>query len=326
MEIGENAHEIRGRAELLRYRAIPKAVRPMNLDLSVPARILELIREEGLPPGSHLPAQMLADRLRISRSPVNQALGVLHEKGLLHREPNRGYFLATEIEAPAAQLAEELGLDDGGSVSAIYFRIAEDRLQGLLPDTFSETLLKQRYELTSAQLQALLHRMSQEGWVQKKPGYGWEFSPMLTTPESLLQSYRLRLALEPAALLEPGYHIAPEVLARCRAAEIHLLEGGIKTDSADQIHERGVRFHEALVEGSGNPFFIDSIRRVNRVRRLLSYRSTQDRKRYKQHCEQHLAILDLLEQERNEEAAEALREHLSATLRNMEKIRRILKP
>ena len=29
----------------------------MNLDLSVPVRILELIREEGLAPGSHLPAQ-----------------------------------------------------------------------------------------------------------------------------------------------------------------------------------------------------------------------------------------------------------------------------
>jgi DNA-binding GntR family transcriptional regulator len=185
----------------------------------------------------------------------------------------------------------------------------------------SETLLKQRYGLTAAELQALLHRMAQEGWVQKKPGYGWEFSPMLTTPESLLQSYRMRLALEPAALLEPGYHIAPEVLARCRAAEIHLLEGGIKTDTADQIHERGVRFHEALVEGSGNPFFIDAIRRVNRVRRLLSYRSTQDRKRYKQ----HLAILDLLEQGRNEEAAQALREHLAATLRNMQKIAKILK-
>ena len=296
----------------------------MNLDLSVPARILDLIREEGLTPGSHLPAQMLADRLRISRSPINQALGVLHDKGVLHREPNRGYFLATEIEAPAAQLAEELGLEDAGSGSGVYFRIADDRLKGLLPDTVSESLLKQRYQLTSAQLQALLHRMAQEGWVQKKPGYGWEFSPMLTTPESLLQSYRMRLALEPAALMEPGYHIAPEVLARCRAAEIHLLEGGIDTDTPDQIHERGVRFHEALVEGSNNPFFIDAIRRVNRVRRLLSYRSTQDRKRYRQHCQQHLAILDLLEAGRNEEAAQALREHLSATQRNMQKIAKIL--
>lgn len=297
----------------------------MNLDLSVPARILELIREERLPAGSHLPAQMLADRLRLSRSPVNHALGVLHDKGLLHREPNRGYFLAREIEESAAELAEELGIDEGGAASSVYFRIAEDRLQGLLPDTFSESLLKQRYALTSAQLQALLHRMAQEGWIQKKPGYGWEFSPMLTTSENLLQSYRLRLALEPAALLEPGYRIAPEVLARCRAAELHLLQGGIRTDTADQIHERGVRFHEALVEGSGNPFFVDAIRRVNRVRRLLSYRSTQDRKRYKQHCEQHLAILDLLEQQRNAEAAEMLREHLAATLRNMQKIARILK-
>jgi DNA-binding GntR family transcriptional regulator len=148
---------------------------------------------------------------------------------------------------------------------------------------------------------------------------------MLTTAESLLQSYRLRLALEPAALLEPGYRIAPETLARCRAAELHLLKGGIKTDTADQIHERGVRFHEALVEGSGNPFFIDTIRRVNRVRRLLSYRSTQDRRRYRRHCEQHLAILELLEQHRNEEAAQALREHLASTLRNMEKIAKILR-
>ena len=297
----------------------------MNLDLSVPARILELIREDGLAPGSHLPAQMLADRLRISRSPINQALGLLHEKGVVHREANRGYFLATEIEGPAAQLADELGLNESAPASSTYFRIAEDRLAGELPDTVAESFLKQRYELTSAQLQSLLHRMAKEGWIEKKPGYGWAFSPMLTTSESLLQSYRMRLALEPAALLEPGYRIAPEVLARCRAAEIHLLEGGIRTDTADQIHDRGVRFHEALVEGSGNPFFIDAIRRVNRVRRLLSYRSTQDRKRYKQHCQQHLQILDLLEQGRNEEAADALRAHLGATLKNLQKIAKILK-
>jgi DNA-binding GntR family transcriptional regulator len=298
----------------------------MNVDLSVPAKIIDLIRSEGLAVGSHLPAQMLADRLRLSRSPVNQALGLLHEKGLLHREPNRGYFLASAVDVPGEELASLLGLDDGASTGAAYFRIAEDRLKGELPDTFSETLLKQRYGLTSAQLQSLLNRMSHEGWVQKKPGYGWEFSPMLTTSESLLQSYRLRLALEPAALLEPGYRIAPEAIERCRAAEHHLLDGGIKTDTAGQIHDRGVRFHEALVEGSGNPFFIDTIRRVNRVRRLLSYRSTQDRKRYKQHCEQHLAILDLLERERNEEAAAALRDHLAETLKNLKKIARILKP
>ena len=97
----------------------------------------------------------------------------------------------------------------------------------------------------------------------------------------------------------------------------HLLDGGIETDSADQLHDRGVRFHESLVEASGNAFFIDAIRRVNRVRRLLSYRSMRDRKRYREHCEQHLRILDLLERERNQEASDAMREHLSSTLRNI---------
>jgi DNA-binding GntR family transcriptional regulator len=186
-------------------------------------------------------------------------------------------------------------------------------------------MLKRRYRLKQADLDSLLGRIASEGWAEKKPGYGWVFSPMLTTPDSLLQSYRMRLALEPAALLEPGYRLEPAVLARCRAAEQHLLSGGIETDTAEQMHERGVRFHESLVEASGNPFFIDAIRRVNRVRRLLSYRSMKDRKRYKDHCEQHLLVLDLLERDRNDEASQAMRDHLLATLRNIERILGILK-
>ena len=51
-----------------------------------------------------------------------------------------------------------------------------------------------------------------------------------------------------------------------------------------------------------------------------------DRSRYRQHCREHLAILDLLERGQNEEAAEALRSHLEGTMRNLRKIRAILDP
>ncbi|WP_326538827.1 GntR family transcriptional regulator [Pseudorhodoferax sp.] len=298
----------------------------MPTDKSIPAQLLELIRADGLAVGSHLPAQLLADRLRVSRTPVNDALSLLHEKGILHRERNRGYFLAQPVERPLAELVDQLGLDEDDAVTSVYFRIADDRLRGELPDEFPEALIKSRYGLTPAQLNAVMGRIASEGWAEKKPGYGWAFSSMLTTADSLLQSYRLRLALEPAALLEPGYRLDPQVLQRCRAAEQHLLDGGIETDTADQLHERGVRFHESLVEASGNPFFIDTIRRVNRVRRLLSYRSMRDRKRYAQHARQHLQLLHLLEHERNDEAAEAMRAHLTSTLRNLGKIREVLKP
>lgn len=296
----------------------------MSAQTNTVTKILDLIREDRLLEGAHLRAQKIADRLRLSRSPVNDALGILEQHGVVARKPNRGYFLLRDFDVAGEAPADIAPPSADDIVTQTYFALADELLRGELPMQCSEALLRTRYALTNAQTQALLGRISQEGWAQRRPGYGWEFSSMMTTPDSLLQSYRLRLALEPAALREPGFRIDTAVLARCRAAEMHLLDGGIATDTADQLHDRGVRFHESLVEASGNPFFIDTIKRVNRVRRLLSYRSMQDRSRYKQHCDQHLAILDLLERERNEEAAEALATHLRSTLDNLARISGIL--
>ena len=98
------------------------------------------------------------------------------------------------------------------------------------------------------------------------------------------------------------------------------------SDSADALHERGVRLDEALVGASGNPFFLATIQRINRVRRLLSYRSMLDRTRYPQHCREHLKILDLIARERNDAAAAALRRHLEGTMHNLRKIKALLDP
>ncbi|MFC4274610.1 GntR family transcriptional regulator [Achromobacter aloeverae] len=297
----------------------------MSAHTSIVAQLIDLMRLERMPAGTHLAAQKLADRLRVSRSPINAALQGLHDAGIVVREANRGYFLARDGSSLDAddKLIEQLA-GEPDVVTRTYFSVAEDLLSGALPMECTEVQLRTRYGLTTAQTQALLARIANEGWVSRRPGYGWEFSSMLTTADSLLQSYRLRMALEPAALLEPGYRLAPAVIERCRQAEWHLLEGGMETDTADQLHNRGVSFHESLVEASGNPFFIDTIKRVNRVRRLLSYRSMRDRVRYRQHCEQHLEVLALLEQGLNEQASNALRAHLVSTLKNLGDIRNLL--
>jgi DNA-binding GntR family transcriptional regulator len=289
-------------------------------------RILEVLQTERLKVGDHVTAQGLADRLAVSRTPVNVALGELHGMGLLERRPNRGYFIALPVAEARAGLQAQLQETAVDVVSNTYFRLADDRLRGALPDSFTESWLRSAYGLSASQGKAVLLRMAEEGWVQKKTGYGWVFTPMLTTPESLLQSYRLRVAIEPAALLEPGYRVDHAAIERCRAAEHHLLHGGIQTASADHLHDRGVTFHETLVEGSGNPFFIETVRRVNRVRRLLSYRSMQDRHRYRAHCEQHLHLLDLVAQGRMNDAADAMRSHLHATVDNLSRLRTLLTP
>jgi DNA-binding GntR family transcriptional regulator len=284
------------------------------------AQILDHIRGSGLAAGAHVTAQELAERFSVSRFPVGQALRLLALKGVLTHERNRGYFVSDARQASA----EALGLDRRDETSQIYFRMAEDHLHGRLPDPASEAYLKDTYRVTKAQLNTVLGRIAQEGWAERRPGYGWSFSPMLTTPESLEQTYRVRLALEPAALLEPTYHLNPEAASRCREAELRLLGGAIETDSADALHERGVRFHEAIIGASGNPFFLDAVRRINRVRRLLSYRSMVDRKRYRRQCEEHLQILELLERGKNDEASQALRRHLEHTIENFQQIRPIL--
>lgn len=276
--------------------------------------------------GTHLAAQKLADRLRVSRSPVNEALRILHESGIVARQANRGYFVAQDLSTGETDPALLEALTGGpDAVTRAYFAIADDLLRGSLPMQCTESLLRATYELTAAQTQALLNRIVHEGWVSRKPGYGWAFSSMMTTAETLLQSYRLRLAVEPAALLEPGYRVESAVIERCRHVELQLLQGGIVSNTADQMHDRGVGFHESLVEASGNPFFIDSVRRVNKIRRLLSYRSMRSRERYRESAEQHLEILRLLELGLNEQASAAMRAHLVTTLKNLGSIRDILK-
>jgi DNA-binding GntR family transcriptional regulator len=284
------------------------------------AKILGHIREAELPAGTHLTAQGLAGRFSVSRFPVANALELLAAKGALIHMPNRGYFVPEQLPASA----DDLGLPRDDEIASVYFRIAEDHLNAELPNPAAEAHLRDRYGLSQGQLARVLNRIVHEGWAERRPGSGWSFSAVLATPESLAQTYRVRLALEPAALIEPTYRLEPDALARCRAAEKRLLAGGIETASADALHERGVRFHETIVGASGNPFFLDTVRRINSMRRLLSYRSMIDRTRYRRQCEEHLEILDLLEAGQNNKAASALRRHIQHTMRNFGLIERIL--
>jgi DNA-binding GntR family transcriptional regulator len=294
--------------------------RRTDISSLVAARIVQYLAEEKLPVGTHIPTQELADRFAVSRSPINDALRLLSEKGLVAHRHNKGYF----VSAVAPVAPEQMGLAVEDKLTTIYFRIAEDRLAGRLGDQVSESFLRQTYNVTRAQLNQLLNRIAEEGWAARRAGYGWTFSTILTTPEALEQTYRMRMAIEPAALVEPTFQLSHQAAEQCRKTEEWFLSGGIEAASADTLYERGVRFHETLVAASRNPFFLDALRRVNRVRRLLAYRSMMDRQRYYSQSREHLRILDLLVHERNDEAAIAMGRHLRSVVRNLKKIKPLL--
>ncbi|MGB0669969.1 MAG: GntR family transcriptional regulator [Rhodospirillales bacterium] len=84
-------------------------------------RLADDIVEGRLPPGSHLDEQTLADRFRVSRTPVREALGQLAAAGLAEKRPHRGVIVAdfspeklfqmfevlAELEAACARLSAE---------------------------------------------------------------------------------------------------------------------------------------------------------------------------------------------------------------------------
>jgi DNA-binding GntR family transcriptional regulator len=281
--------------------------RTNSLAAQIAAQILDHIRARDLSRGQHLPSQALADACRVSRAPVSSALKFLENLGVVRAERNRGYFLARD-----AQDLADLNLRTGGddAEDRFYFEIAEDRLSGKLPDQVTENELMRRYKMPRGRLLKTLHKMAQEGWVERLLGHGWEFRPALTSRASYEAGYRFRAALEAAAVLEPSFTVDTEAFAEARRQQRALLDGGYRKLSRAQLFRINSEFHEMIVACAGNEFFLDAVKRVNRLRRLMEYRVTLDRSRLPQQCREHLKILDLLEAGDFATASTQLRKHI----------------
>lgn len=274
---------------------------------SLAHEIARLIRQGGLAEDEVLSERALAARFHVSRSPVRVALNELREAGVLAPGPRGSLRVA---DAAAAEVLAEAPAADGDEET--YLAIARDRLAGGIPDRISENELIRRYGSTRPRMQALLRRMAEEGWAERLPGNGWRFLPVLTSMQTYRQSYTFRQAIEPAALRDPGFRADVPELERQLEMQRRLVAGEVLTISAVQLFQINSALHEAIIDCSGNAFFIDALRRVNRLRRLIEYRQTVDREQARARCAEHVRMLDLILDGRREEAAELMQRHLAA--------------
>lgn len=267
-------------------------------------RILQWVRRESVKPGTRLTEKNLAESFGVSRTPVRQAIDLLAAQGIVERIPHRGVYLRRRPTLRRSE-AEASNIED-----RLYFRVADDYLSGTIGPHVAERSLMQRYGLSRVKLMRVFARMVREGWLEKSPGHGWTFLPILRSPEIYAQSYRFRALIEPAALLEHGYRLDQTVIDRLRTEQRLLLDGGWRTFSQVETHRIGSEFHETIVAGSSNPFFVESLRRVNAMRRLLEYRIHRNRDWLVKVCEEHLQLLELIEAGDLAAAADFLHRHL----------------
>jgi len=270
-------------------------------------QILDLISEARFDPGHHLREQHLADALGVSRTPVRAGLKELTRMGAVEARPNQGFFLLKRSNELDQLEIEQSKSND----QKLYEQLVHDRIAGILPESFTQTEISQRYDVDRGVLTRTLVKLSEDGLIARNAGHGWRFLQTLNSDIALRNSYGFRLMIEPMALLTPNLHVDRQMLKRLRARHLRLItHPDITQVPAKEIFETDAAFHELMAEASGNRFVLQAIQQQNRLRRLLEFGSYHNKRRVKEWCEEHVAIIDALRENKQEQAAELMRKHL----------------
>lgn len=282
-------------------------------------KVLNEIHIEGLVAGAHIKEVEFSNKLKVSRTPIRNAFAYLEKEGFLIKKPNQGYFLA---ESHTAKQLSELQLNNAETsvLSPLCYSIGQDYLGGRLTKSFTENELISRYEKSRKAIQEALITMEKEGWLSRSLGYGWEFNEFISSPKAYAQSYRFRQLIETQALREPDFKINTTKIQMLKMSQIDILNNDSKLVSAGDMFNAGVLFHETIVSMSGNIFLLDSLKRINRLRRLVEYNVNTKRTIPRKECEEHLVLLTLIENGQMPEAAAFLEKHLSRTAEEKERI------
>ncbi|TKT46582.1 GntR family transcriptional regulator [Rhizobiaceae bacterium LC148] len=275
---------------------------PLQQDLM--RRIVDVIHEDGLKPGARLRQSQLADRLRVSRTPVRIALERLEEEGFVQHEPNRGMMLAAipprieAVEAPPA--GEEL-----------LIAIAKLRREGKLAEQFAELELMRLTGRERTPVRQALIKLEGLGVIQRRKGYGWQFFDPVRDMRAREESYNFRLLIECAAILSPEFSLSTDWVNSMRKRHEAMLANPWTETSSVTLFEMNAEFHLGISAASKNRYIEEAMHRQNQLRRLSNYNWQHGSDRVAVTCREHLEILDRLECGDNEVAAALMRKHLT---------------
>ncbi|EYR83961.1 GntR family transcriptional regulator [Shinella sp. 838] len=277
-----------------------------ELHRSLADKIVRHIRTSAMERGQHLTEASFQSLFGTSRQPIRSALGILADQGIVEQVPNKGFYLRD----PDRIAADPLPAANDTSDEATYLRIADDRLSRRLPDRVSETDLMRRYGVSRLGLRRILTRISGEGWIERNEGRGWTFAVLIDSVEAYRECYDLRQVIEVHGIRSPEFRADPVILADLRRRQEIVADGGWQRLSQMELFEANSSFHEGLAALSGNRFLINTVQKLNQLRRLIEYRQTLNAEQVRGQNAEHLAILDALDVGDTAKAADLMHNHL----------------
>jgi DNA-binding GntR family transcriptional regulator len=253
-------------------------------------------------PGRRVTEEQLTQALGVSRTPVRMVMPYLASKGFL-AEGKRGFFVPKtmpELDSRAAAIPKSADQE-------LFDTIIRDRSRNRVPEQFSEAQFIRRYDVPRSQLTRVLIRLSLDGLVEPSTGQGWRFLPSLENERAYNDSYRFRIILEPAAILEHDFKQDDAKLRSLR--DNHVKFSGAKSTDRQHFIKLNSDFHESLAGFSNNVFIIENVRKHSRLRRLSEH-AFYDKGRMSTLMTEHIAIIDALLDGQREWASALMRRHL----------------
>ncbi|MEM5470956.1 GntR family transcriptional regulator [Hoeflea sp. AS60] len=274
--------------------------------LALAQQIINIALERAMKAGDHLPEKLFSDDCGVSRTPIRSAFRLLEENNILYRREEEGYFLAISESDELLQAAQALE----GMEQTLADRILSDRAERRIGDVQSVSALARKYNASRHSVLFALKILSQDGVATQLPGRSWAFQPMLDSPKAMDESLAFRLILEPQAILAPGFAVDSKKAGILRGRMEDFLtirEGRITTAGFMRID---TEFHCFIAECSANRFARGTLLAHHRLRRATQKDTSVPDFRLRQSLEEHLGILDSLEQNQFDIAADQMVLHL----------------
>jgi DNA-binding GntR family transcriptional regulator len=126
----------------------------------VAARLRTMLVEGRIPPGAKLNERTLCEQLRVSRTPLREAIKLLAAEGLVDLLPNRGAVAVKLTETDVLNTFEVLAELEGVSGELAARRISDEQLSELRASHFEMMACFERQELSGYyRLNAQIHTL-----------------------------------------------------------------------------------------------------------------------------------------------------------------------
>jgi DNA-binding GntR family transcriptional regulator len=274
--------------------------------LALAQKILAIALERGMVAGDHLPETTFSQACDVSRTPIRSAFKLLEERDILEWRADEGYFLTSESTGELSDTIRALE----ASEHSIAHLILSDRAERRIGAVQSVSALTRRYKVPRASVLNALKVLSRDGLVRQLPGRAWAFQSMVDSPDAVTDSYEFRLVMEPQAILAPDFVLDTKRATLLRDQMTAFLAAGDDTITPAGFARIDIAFHTLISECSGNRFLRASLSAHHRLRKASQKTASTPAFRLRQAMLEHLEILDSLERNQFQLAADQITVHL----------------